>query len=142
MKYNNNKLMIDETIVFQTKLNWILYARGLIILALGLIVDSYGMLLILVGLLILLLAYINVRFSEFIVTDKRILIKDGFFRTQSLDIHLDKIENIHVEQGIIGKIVNRGSIVVREVEGMQYFYFNIDKPFKFREAVNKQIPRM
>jgi uncharacterized membrane protein YdbT with pleckstrin-like domain len=134
--------MMDETIIFQTKLNWIAYAKGFAVLVLGLFADSFGILLIFVTVLILLGDFLNIRFSEFTVTDKRVLIKDGFFRTQLLDIKHTKIEGIHIEQGVIGKIVNRGSIVIRGKGGIQYFFFNINNPLEFGEAINEQISRL
>lgn len=133
--------MTDETIIFQTKLNWTEYVKGLVVLLLGLLIDPFWILLISIGLIILVMTYLNVRLSNFTVTNKRILINDAFFIAQSRNIILSEIEGVHVEQGIIGKLLNFGSIVVRVVGGTQYFYFNVNKPDEFRKAINEHLSK-
>lgn len=145
MGYVDKHLMSGETIIYQTKLNWTAYNKGFVVLLLGLLFigsGTFGGLLIFVGLLILGLTYLKISSSEFAVTDKRVLIKVGILKTQSLETMLNKVEGIHVEQGIIGKMVNSGSIVVKGTGGTSNPFSNIDKPFEFRSAVNEQISKL
>ncbi len=55
---------------------------------------------------------------------------------------LNKVEGIHVEQGIIGKLVDSGSIIIKGTGGTNNPFSNIDKPFEFRNAVNEQISKL
>ncbi|TAG52530.1 MAG: PH domain-containing protein [Cytophagales bacterium] len=146
MGYVDKHLMNGENIIYQTKLNWTEYIKGLLVLGLGLIFMSgsgtFGGFLIFVGLIILGLTYLRISTSEFAVTDKRVLIKVGIIKTQSLETMLNKVEGIQVEQGIIGKMVNSGSIVVKGTGGTNNPFSNIDKPFEFRSAVNEQISKI
>jgi uncharacterized membrane protein YdbT with pleckstrin-like domain len=146
MSYVDKHLMSGEKIIYQTKLNWTVYFKGFVVFILGLSlmkVDvTFGGLLVFVGLLILGVTYLKIKSSEFAVTDKRVLIKVGILKTQSLETMLNKVEGIHVEQGVIGKMVNSGSIVVRGTGGTNNPFSNIDKPFEFRSAVNEQISKL
>ncbi len=146
MGYVDKHLMSGETIIYQTKLNWAEYIKGFVVLIFGLLFmigsQKYGGYLILVGLLILGLTYLRIRFSEFVVTDKRVLIKVGILKTQSLETMLNKVEGIYVKQGIIGKMVNSGSIIVKGTGGTDNSFPNINKPFEFKSAINEQISKL
>ncbi len=146
MGYIDKHLLTGEKIIYQTKLNRIAYIKGLIVLGFGLIFmignGNFGGLLIFIGLLILGMTYLRISTSEFAVTDKRVLIKVGILKTQSLETMLNKVEGIHVEQWIIGKMVNSGSIIVKGTWGTDNSFSNIDKPFEFRGAVNEQISKL
>ncbi len=146
MGYVDKHLMNDETIVYQTKLSWTEYLKGFFVLLFGIIlmanVKVFGGLLIFIGLFILGITYLRIRYSEFAVTNKRVLIKVGILKTQSLETMLNKIEGIHVKQGIIGKIINSGTIIITGTGGTNNPFSNIDKPFVFRSAVNEQISKL
>lgn len=143
MGYVDKHLLNGEKIIFQTKLNWTEYIRGVVLIFIGLLfIKLFGGFLIVIGLISLGLTYLKINSSEFAVTDKRVLIKVGIFKTQSLETMLNKVEGIHVEQGIVGKMVNSGTIVVKGTGGTNNPFKNIDKPFEFRTAVNEQISKM
>ena len=143
MGYIDKHLMKGEKIIYQTKLNWTVYLKGLVFMLLGILFltrsTAFGGILIFFGLLSLVLTYLKINSSEFAVTDKRVLIKIGILKTQSSETMLNKVEGIHVEQGIIGKMVNSGSIIVKGTGGTNNPFRNIDKPYEFRTAVNEQI---
>lgn len=138
--------MSSETIIYQTKLNWTEYNKGVIIILIGLIFSSSngtsGYPFVMLGLIVLGITYLRINSSEFVVTDKRVLIKVGILKTKSLETMLNKVEGIHVEQGIIGKLVDSGSIIIKGTGGTNNPFSNIDKPFEFRNAVYEQISNL
>lgn len=146
MSYVDKHLMTGEKIIYQTKLNWTEYLKGFVIMLIGLLFISvsgaFGGILIFFSLIFLGMTYLKIKSSEFAVTDKRVLIKVGILKTQSLETMLNKVEGIHVEQGIIGKMVNSGSIIVKGTGGTNNPFPNIDKPYEFRTAVNEQISNL
>lgn len=93
--------MSSETIIYQTKLNWTEYNKGVIIILIGLIFSSSngtsGYPFVMLGLIVLGITYLRINSSEFVVTDKRVLIKVGILKTKSLETMLNKVEGIHVE---------------------------------------------
>lgn len=146
MSYVNKHLMSSETIIYQTKLNWTEYNKGVVIILIGLIFSSStgtsGYPFVMLGIIVLGMTYLRIKSSEFVITDKRVLIKVGILKTKSLETMLNKVEGIHVEQGIIGKLVDSGSIIIKGTGGTNNPFSNIDKPFEFRNAVNEQISKL
>jgi hypothetical protein len=55
---------------------------------------------------------------------------------------LNKVEAIYVEQTIIDRIVNSGTIIIKGTGGSQTPLRNVDNPFQFRIAVNEQIEKL
>ena len=124
MSYINKHLMNGETVVYQTKLNWSEYLKGITIIIIGIIIiessntaGTFGGFLVLVGLFLLGKSFLKMKSSEFAVTDKRVLIKVGILRTQSLETMLNKVEGIHVEQGLVDKMFGCGNIDIKGTGG-------------------------
>lgn len=146
MGYTDKHLMADEKVVFRTKLNWTLYFKSAILLLVGLnflpggpTSRGFGVILLVIGLVSGATVFLRVKTSEFVVTNRRVLIKVGILKTESLETMLNKVEGIHVEQGIIGKLVNSGSIIIKGTGGTNNPFRHINNPFDFRNAVNEQI---
>jgi uncharacterized membrane protein YdbT with pleckstrin-like domain len=155
MSFIQKNLMANERITFSTKLNWTLYIKPVVIIliAIVLLIDSYhsingfiiyavGIMLLVAGMLSAVVTYLKIKTFEFTVTNKRVLIKHGILRTQSFEIMLNKVEAIYVEQSVIDRIVNSGTIIIKGTGGSQTPLRNVDNPFKFRIAVNEQIENL
>jgi uncharacterized membrane protein YdbT with pleckstrin-like domain len=77
--------------------------------------------------------------SEFAVTNKRVLIKIGWLRRQSLETLLSKVEAMHVEQSILGRLWDYGTIVISGTGGSKQPFRRIAWPMEFRRKVQEQI---
>jgi uncharacterized membrane protein YdbT with pleckstrin-like domain len=95
--------------------------------------------LILIAILFLLAALITYLSSEFVVTTRRVVMKTGFIKRNALDILLSKVEGVVVEQGILGRILNYGTIVPSGSGGTKGGFKNIANPLQFRMKVQEQI---
>ncbi len=84
-------------------------------------------------------AIVDWRTSEFAVTNKRVLIKTGWIRRHSLETLLTKVEAIGVEQGIFGRALDYGTIIVSGTGGSKEVFHMIDSPMMFRRRVHDQI---
>ena len=84
-------------------------------------------------------AFISFKTSEFGITNKRVLIKVGFIRRNSLETLLTKVEGIQVNQGILGRIFNYGTIMVKGTGGTSNPFHKIEAPMEFRKKVQEQI---
>jgi uncharacterized membrane protein YdbT with pleckstrin-like domain len=155
MNYIQKNLMANERIAFSTKLNWTLYIKPfvIILIAIVLLIDSHhsindfilyvvGIMLVAAGMFSAVVTYLKIKTFEFAVTNKRVLIKHGILSTQSFEIMLNKVEAIYVEQTIIDRIVNSGTIIIKGTVGSQTPLRNVDNPFQFRIAVNEQIENL
>jgi uncharacterized membrane protein YdbT with pleckstrin-like domain len=95
-------------------------------------------LLLVIALLFALDRYIRLVTSEFVVTNKRVLIKIGLVRRHTLELLLGKVETIGVEQGVPGRIFNYGTIIVTGTGGTKELFPVIARPLEFRKAVQER----
>jgi uncharacterized membrane protein YdbT with pleckstrin-like domain len=115
-KYVNNHLIKDESVAFETKYHWVIF-------------------LTLKSLFTLTIAPMLQRaLSEFVITDRRIIIKTGFIARSTFEMNLSKIESVNVDQTAMGRILNYGSITIIGTGGTKETFHNIAKPLSFRKA--------
>ena len=144
MSYIDDNLLSGETVVYRAKLHWIIFswsAFWLVVAVLSVAGDAPGLaaLCILLALLTGVSALITYLTSEFGVTNKRVMVKVGFIRRRSLETLLNKVEGMSVDQGIVGRILGYGTIVVTGTGGSREPFHKISKPFEFRKRVQEQI---
>lgn len=87
--------------------------------------------------LIFLKDYLIVKNSEFIISNERIVLKTELISTKSSDMKIEKVENLSVKQGLIGKIFNYGTILVGGSGGSKNVYKNVRDPFNFIKQFNE-----
>lgn len=77
--------------------------------------------------------------TEFAVTDKRVLAKMGSLRVKTIELFLSQVEGIMVEQGILGRLMGYGTLVVTGTGGMKTPFPNIAHADEFRKQVRGHI---
>lgn len=85
-----------------------------------------------IGLIFWLSAAIKYYTTELAITDKRVVAKFGLIRRSTIEMNLPKIESIQVEQGIVGRIFNYGSILIAGAGDPKAPIPGISNPLKFR----------
>ena len=73
--------------------------------------------------------------SEFAVTNKRVIWKEGIIRRTTGEMTLGKIENVQVDQGIMGRILNYGTVALVGTGGTRESFDLIGAPLRFRRAI-------
>ena len=113
-KYVRSTLLNDETVVYETRLHWIIFIswRSLFTLSIAPLIERWT--------------------SEFAITNKRLIIKTGLISRHTLEMGLSKVESINVDQGIMGRMLDYGSITVIGTGGTREPFQNIAHPMKFR----------
>ncbi len=146
MSYIEKNLMNGEKILYRVNLHWVVFLWPITWLALAIILFSKGGdaaasggIVILIAIITGIRAFINYKTSEFGVTSKRVIVKVGFIRRNSLEVLLNKVEGIQVNQGILGRILGFGSITISGTGGTKDPFHKIDAPFEFRKKVQEQI---
>lgn len=144
MGYIEKNLMSGEKVIYRTKLHWVIFLRPVIFLPVAIIgfasgSEGIGELFIVLTVLMGISSFINYSTSEFAVTNKRVLVKVGCIRRHSLETLLTKVEGIGVDQGILGRILGYGTIVVTGTGGTKERFHKIDAPLEFRKRVQEQI---
>jgi len=79
-------------------------------------------------------AYLRYNSIECALTNKRIIAKFGFVRRTTIDLDLRRTESIRLDQSILGRVFNYGSIVVSGAGNPQAPVPGISAPMDFRKA--------
>jgi uncharacterized membrane protein YdbT with pleckstrin-like domain len=129
MSYVQSVLQPGEQVRHTAKLHWIMYWPGLLFLlaAIAAFVLAYSAtrggtlwtylagVLALVALGFLFREWFVQWTTEIAVTDRRIIYKEGFVRRSTVEMHMDKVESVDVEQTIIGRLLDYGTVTVKGV---------------------------
>ena len=86
------------------------------------------------GLVFLAMAYVRYKSTELAVTTKRVIVKHGFIRRQTVEINLNKVESIQVDQGVLGRLFNFGTLVISGTGTSHAPIARISEPMGFRKA--------
>jgi len=139
--------MPRETVVYRTQLHWIIYISSFIFfgLAIVLFVAAHegggkffaraAWILVAIGIALFLIRKVKASASEFAVTNKRVMIKIGILRRHTVEVLLTKVESIGVDQGILGKILGYGTIIVSGTGGTKEPFSHIENPLEFRRQI-------
>jgi uncharacterized membrane protein YdbT with pleckstrin-like domain len=114
--YVNNHLIRDESVILETNYHWIIF------------ISWYGLFTLLIGPAIARWA------SEFVITNRRIIIKQGFIARKTFEMNVSKIESVNVDQSLFGRMLGYGSITIIGTGGTRESFHNIRKPLEFRKA--------
>ena len=117
--YVNGHLIKDESVVHETKLHWVIFFTWKSILTLT------------------IYAWMKRWLSEFVITNRRIVIKEGFIARRTFEMNLSKIETVNVDQTVMGRILNYGSITIIGTGGTTETFHNIARPMIVRQRVQE-----
>ena len=84
----------------------------------------------------LLNVVVKVATTELALTNKRIIAKFGFIRRSTVELRLEKVESISINQGLLGRLLGYGTVVVKGTGGTGTPIPSIKKPLDFRRIVN------
>ena len=160
MEYLKNSLMKDEKIIFHAKPHWIIFLTSFswflgtfvlmafipknnfmtssVILDLSLL-QLITLFTFLISIILSLVAYMAYLSTDFIITSKRVLMKNGFLRRTIVEMLLSRVESIIIQQGIMARLFNYGSIAIAGTGGGRNPFLNVPQPLKFRQIVEEQI---
>jgi len=138
MSYVQSVITPGEVVIAQARTHWCIYVGPACWLVLSLVLMVFvwplGTILLVLSLVLFLRAWLYAYSTELAVTSKRIIAKFGFIRRSTVELRHDKVESLQVEQGIIGRIFDFGSIVVTGSGGTHAPIPYISRPLQFRSA--------
>ncbi len=149
--YARATLAPNETAHLRTSLHWIIFARfGLLGLMLFVFValpfavavqaltgSQIGWFAIPLPIFAMIPPAVAFASSELVVTNIRVLIKTGILRRRSLEMFISKVESISVDQGVLGRLLDYGTVMVRGTGGFQEPFRCIARPLEFRNCVQR-----
>jgi uncharacterized membrane protein YdbT with pleckstrin-like domain len=114
--YVNNNLFREENVVFETNYHWIHYFSWTSLFTLGIYptLQNYT--------------------DEFVVTNRRIIIKKGLISYFTLEMNLGRVETVNVRQNIFGRLFGYGSITIIGSGGTRESFHDIRNPLDFRRS--------
>jgi uncharacterized membrane protein YdbT with pleckstrin-like domain len=150
MGYVNENLITDEVVKYRARLHWAVLVGPAISAAflaivgafLTIQVSGWGVAFVVIGAIPLAVALIKRSAAEFAVTNKRVILKTGVVRRRTAEMFLNKIESVGVDQTVLGRILNYGSIVVHGTGGSSEPFDFVAKPLELRRQVQEQIGGM
>ena len=152
MRYVRKVLQPGETVVYATRLHWLIYVNT-ILLAIACVVLvgaavstsdnqsislAFAIAAIIFALLALstgLRAFIRRATTELAVTDHRVIYKSGLLSRHTIEMNRDKVESVDVDQSLLGRIFGYGTVVVRGTGGSLEPTRNIGDPLTFRSHI-------
>jgi uncharacterized membrane protein YdbT with pleckstrin-like domain len=75
--------------------------------------------------------------TELVITNRRIIAKFGLLRRYTIEINLSKIESIRVDQSILGRMLNYGSLLIVGTGGSKEPIPEIINPLEFRRRYDQ-----
>jgi uncharacterized membrane protein YdbT with pleckstrin-like domain len=125
--YIDGALIKDERVIYVGHISlWSLAP----LIALGfLTVGLFGL-----GIIFWVVAFIRYKTTELAFTNKRVIAKFGFISRSTIELNINKVESIQVQQGILGRIFNFGTLIISGAGNPQAPILGISEPMAFRRA--------
>jgi hypothetical protein len=165
MSYVEANLVPGETVIYKTRLHWIVMLGhmllGILVLDLpGLFLLGYalthkemdattlhlmeggGAALLIFGAVVIMTGMVRRGATEMAVTNRRVVIKTGLAGRKTIEMMLNKVESIEVTETAAGRMLGYGSIVVIGTGGTPEPFHNMAHPLEFRSQVQQQIEKL
>jgi len=162
MSYIDASLVPGETVVYQTRLHWIVMLRhillGLLLCAVSGALLSYflprlsntdkhmteggAVALLVCGILAIFAGAVRRNATEMAVTTRRVVVKQGLVGRKTIEMLLNRIETIEVSEPMAGRMLGYGSITMVGTGGTSEPFHKIAHPLQFRSEVQQQLEKL
>jgi uncharacterized membrane protein YdbT with pleckstrin-like domain len=82
-------------------------------------------------------ALIRVFTTEFGITTRRVIAKSGFLRSRTLEVLLSNVENVMVEQNLVGRLLDFGTVTVIGAGGTRQSFRLVAAPMTLRMVISQ-----
>jgi uncharacterized membrane protein YdbT with pleckstrin-like domain len=151
MSYVIKTLQPGETVIYHTRLHWIVFLPAITVAVAGLIavvfsgrgveptlvklITTLGYALILFAVVLAISVWIRFISTEMAITNRRVVAKVGFIWRRTIEMERQKVESVSVDQSILGRMLDYGTIIVRGTGSTLEPMTNIDSPIEFRNKL-------
>jgi uncharacterized membrane protein YdbT with pleckstrin-like domain len=94
------------------------------------------------GLIFLAWVWILYKTTEIAITNKRIIAKFGFISRSTIEINLPKVESVQVDQGVLGRMLDYGTIIVSGAGTPNLSIPGAAEPLEFRKHFMEATDRL
>jgi uncharacterized membrane protein YdbT with pleckstrin-like domain len=138
MSYVAKVLQPGETVLATGKFHWIIYLWSVFWAFLGIVLfvaltgtsvgdlvskqtrfnnNDVAAIVLVAALILAVLSFVRAWFrqwtTELAVTDRRVIYKTGFIQRTTAEMNMGKVETVQVDQPILGRLLNYGTIHIR-----------------------------
>jgi uncharacterized membrane protein YdbT with pleckstrin-like domain len=150
--YVNRVLQPDESVRYSGTLHWIIFVPGIVITVLGLagfaelvrvphlrhrisVLSVLIAIALIIGIFQLLNSWIRRQTTEISVTDRRVIYKTGLVSRRTVEMNMDKVESVDVSQGVLGRVFDYGTVVIRGTGAGLEPLSRVAAPIALRNAI-------
>lgn len=151
MSYLDKNLVEGETIIFRTKKNKIMFFYPVLVL----VFCAYASVYMLsnpvlekivwapwvVGVVFFCSVWLDYVTSEFAITNKRVMMREGFINRHANEIRISTISQVNVDQSLLGQLFGYGTVSLNTF-GAFDSYNMIAKPNAFQQNLNAQLDKL
>ncbi len=159
MSYIRQTLLKDEQVLLETRPHWIVYSSPFGLFLFGCLMwlilnhigfshardHSYSIFMWIVWLSFAAALFQWIRmwifhqFSDYGITNKRAIMKMGWISRDAFETFLERIEGTRVDQSILGRLLNYGTLIVIGTGGTHDAFPFIPKILQFRHQLQQAI---
>jgi uncharacterized membrane protein YdbT with pleckstrin-like domain len=150
MTYFEKSILPDEQILYRTKKHYIIFLNPFLWTCAAIFLFTLpnpfmlkiSMVFGAIALFFWLVKLLDYSVSEYAVTTKRILMREGFFIRHINETRIATISNVNIDQNIFGQILNFGVIIIKTYGGDDDPFLDIPKPFLFKKVLETQLDKI
>lgn len=150
MSYIEKNLLPDEEVIFRTKKHLIIFLVpcAWIIATLFCLINANPIVVKLAfapaiaALATLGNSWLTYVTSEFAVTNKRVMMKEGFFFRHSNELRLSTISNITVNQSLLAQMLSYGTLIISPFGADNDVFTEIANPYAFQKNAQIQLDKI
>ena len=156
MTYAEKQLAPGERILYRARYHWIFFGKAILLLLGSIVLSALDLWMagrgvdptavavlkwaaaavLVFALGLLLVRSIRAAADEFVVTDRRIIHKLGFFSHETRQCPLARVQDITVDQSVWGRLLGYGDLGIETAsEGGQILFPTISNPEALRTAI-------
>ena len=98
-----------------------------------------------IGLIVAAVAWLLVRYARwhttsFVITNDRVIYRSGFLAKRGIEIPLERINSVHYEQSLVGRLVGSGDVIIESGgEFGQQRFVGLRDPLVVQRALHGQL---
>jgi uncharacterized membrane protein YdbT with pleckstrin-like domain len=152
MSYVEKHLIEGESIVYETRLHWIVLVAP-VLLAFLFTITGVGLFIVysramIIGIIFFVIALLSLvrgilmrNATEMTVTNKRVFVKVGLAARRTIELLLSRVESIGVQESVMGRMLGYGAVVIHGTGGTPETFNLVSHPLEFRTQVQMQIEK-
>jgi uncharacterized membrane protein YdbT with pleckstrin-like domain len=146
MQYVDQTLLQGEVVVHRARRHALAFARPIAVLVAAVAFTAFGLwpvgaILASIGLVDFAMLWVAWIATEYAVTNMRVVMKRGILRLDTSETMIGKVESVDVRQGLMGRMLGYGDVLLRGTGGSLESFAMLAGPFEFRRHVQEQVMR-